>query len=116
MQLNRSMKFHLHLSAERETQVSILGTEEAFEQLAFRLTDALKARREPNSLWGSSLVTCDVQVVGRESEGMGLNFVIAPHSWNGMKSWRPAFGYWWSAALGLVGFASLAYAAFRLLF
>jgi hypothetical protein len=107
--------FKLHQSGGREREFTILGSEEAFESLASQITDALQARREPNSQWGSRLASGDITEVGFPNSTSNVSFVVDGEIGVSAKSWRAAFGNPWAASLSLVGFFALCYAIIKFL-
>ena len=109
-------EFCLLRTGGREPELAIIGSEEAFAKLAFRITDALAARKEQTCTWGSSLVVAHATEVGRANSDTSLNFTIDGAYVQNARSWQPLFGTWWVAALGIVGLVALVYAAMKLVF
>lgn len=113
MQTSSPLVFQVHREGGREPALTIIGSEAAFEKLAYRINDTLNARREANSHWGDVIATCEVSEIGIPNSTVGLTFAINNETWATKKSWRPAFGSVWSTALGITGVGAIGYMLVR---
>lgn len=77
-----SLVFQLHRVGGKDPALTIIGSEEAFEKLAFQINDTLHARTEPNSQWGDRIATCEASEIGLPNSAIGLTFALDNESWS----------------------------------